>query len=120
MVQALRLFPELAEKYNIPTRWASIISDTLERHLSEFGYVNSDSLSDKLEFTDSMGRTVSDVRITVNGKGHYVISANIGSNQRRRFIRPNMDLFDFFDRNLFFKSDQAKQIEILELLFPPK
>lgn len=120
VAEALALFPELTEKYNIPTRWASIISNTLERHLSEFGYVNSDSLSDKLEFTDPIGRKFSDVRINVNGKGHYIISVNIDGNQRRRFIRPNMDLFDLFDKNLFDKSDLAKQIEILEQLFPPK
>lgn len=120
VAEALKLYPELAEKHKIPTRWTSIISDTLERNLSEFGYADSDSRSNKLGFTDSLGRTFNDIKISVNGKGHYIISANIDGNQRRRFIRPNMDLFDLFDQNLFSKSNPAKQIEILEQLFLPK
>lgn len=114
---ALKLFPELAEKYSIPTRWASIITDTLEKNLSEFGYANFHS--DTLEFIDSMGRKFSDVRINVNSKGHYMFSVNINGHNRRRFIRPNMDLYEIFDKNLFFKSSLSTQIEILQQLFPP-
>ncbi|MCM1489374.1 MAG: type II toxin-antitoxin system HipA family toxin [Muribaculum sp.] len=114
--EALKLFAGLAEKYHIPTRCASIITDTLEKNLSEFGYENLHS--DTLELIDSMGRKFSDVRINVNSKGHYMLSVNIDGNNRRRFIRPNMELFELFDRNMFSRLEESNQIKILSLLFP--
>ncbi|MCM1296380.1 MAG: type II toxin-antitoxin system HipA family toxin [Muribaculaceae bacterium] len=118
VADAVKLFPGLAEKYNIPSRWASIINRTLEKRLSDFGYPVSNSCHD--EIVDSTHRRFSEIEIKTNGKGHYILSANIDGQNHRRFIRPNMELYGFFDRGLFFKSDIRRQIEILEQLFPPE
>lgn len=113
---ALRLFPKLAEKYNIPARWASIIQDTLEKNLVKFGYEDSDDKD--LAITDSHGRIFRDIRISVNRKSHYILSVSIDGTPNRRFIRPNMGLYEIFAKNLFFKSDTSVQIRIMETLFP--
>lgn len=95
-IRALRKFPELATVYGISAPWSQIIWATISENLAR---CNNESLRPlSVHVVDKAGRDISDVKITVNAQGHYVVSAKIDGRMRRRFVRPNMDLYTDLSR----------------------
>ncbi len=117
VAEALLKFSSLCGKYEISPRWGDIIRNTLTLRLTEFGYIDN-AIKDNVGLTDSFGRIFRDLRITMNAKGHYVITVSIDGVPKRRFIRPNMDVYNIFQENAFVNATSAKQIDILCELFP--
>ncbi len=89
--QALHKFREYAKAHGVGAPWSQIIWATISERIDSC--VADTPKREPIAFTDSSGRTVSDFRITVNAKGHYVVSATIDGCRRRRFVRPNMDIY---------------------------
>lgn len=112
----LKKIRSLIDKYGIDPRWGSIIVDTITQRLSDFGYIEVPQIEDEL--VDSKGRIFTDIQINVNTKGHYEVSVKIDGMKRRRFVRPNMELYPEFQQNNFVNGSQKERIELLEHLFP--
>lgn len=87
-----------------------------DQRLFEFGYLNLPEHNQILK--DSSGRIFSNIVVSMNAKGHYVVNLNIDGIHHRRFIRPKMDLYETFQKNQFSESSAELKISILETLFP--
>ena len=117
IAESIKGYPVLADKYAIHTRWSNIIRTTLNQRLTEFGY-------QKIQhhvihnITDKNGRMFHDIRVSLNSKGHYILSTSIDGKASRRFIRPNMSLYETFERNIFAELSPEEQLRILSELFP--
>lgn len=116
IAKSLKKFSSLAEKYSINPRWGNIIKKTLDQRLSEFGYLHLPEHDQILK--DSSGRIFSNIVVSMNAKGHYVVTLNIDGIHHRRFIRPKMDLYETFQKNQFSEGPAELKISILETLFP--
>lgn len=116
VADSLLLFSKLSEKYGIDPRWGNIIRNTLARNLSNFNYI--DNNYDIQDIIDSAGRNFSDIKIKINGKGHYEISTKINGARHRRFVRPNMPLYQSFQNNDFIDGSSDTKVKILQQLFP--
>lgn len=116
IAEALKSFPDLAEKYAIDTRWRTIITSTLQDNLNRFGY--GDRVATIASFTDKFGREVSDLKVEINRKGHYAVSAVIDGANKRRFVRPNMALYSLLATVSVRDLPIEKQLAIIEELFP--
>lgn len=115
IAESLRNFPDLAKKYGINPRWGNIIKETLDRQLSDFGYIllpNQDK-----ELIDVNGHIFKDINLSINTKGHYVVEVSIDGVRRRRFIRPNMELYTFLRNNIFSEISAEEKNKILTELF---
>lgn len=112
---AIRKFPILAKKYQIKPRWSNIISETLNQRLCDFGY--SSIYQNENNLIESGNSIFSNIKIHFNNKGHYVVSTIINGKARRRFIRPNMELYKIFENNNFLELPETARMQILESLF---
>lgn len=110
-------FNEYAEQSNITQPWRSIIKKTLNDNLAAFGYIDKNNENDA-PFCDSHGRTISNLNISVNSKGHYEISAMIDGVRRRKFVRPNMNLYSELAKLDIFNLPMSEKIRLIENLFP--
>lgn len=91
VAHALGQFEEWAVKYDIPTKWSSLIAKTIHKNLKAMGLIEENKR--KEDFTDSLGRPISSLKIKTNTKGYYEISAFIDGRKSRRFIKPSNELF---------------------------
>ncbi len=114
--QALHKFQEHAATYNIGAPWSQIVSATISDNLVKCCQERPQRGS--IPFTDSYGRTVSDFRISLNTKGHYVINAKIDGQPRRRFVRPNMDLYASMATIDLANPSESEVKKLMERLFP--
>ena len=68
-------------------------------------------------FSDTLGRTIDSLSLSVNSKGHIDVSAIINGKRHRKFIRPNMEIYsDLMKQDIFNLPLQAK-IRLVETLF---
>lgn len=58
--------------------------------------------------------------MSVNSKGHYDVIAIIDGNRRRRFIRPDMELFRKLSAQDIFNLQPTEKLLLIESLFPPE
>ncbi len=109
-------FNEYAEQSNITQPWRSIIKKTLNDNLAAFGYIDKNNENDA-PFCDSHGRSIANLNISVNSKGHYEISVMIDGERRRRFVRQNMSLYYELERQDIFNFSKSEKIRLIENLF---
>lgn len=115
VVNAISLFPALADKYRIQDPWKHIIWKTLRQNLIKFGGVEFPAhLSD---FTDSLGREFKNVAIRTNSRGYYQISAVIDELPHKRIIRPNNAFYSELKRYELGDIDSQQFVNLLERLF---
>lgn len=116
VAEALSHYPELAHKYDVKSPWSQIIERTISANLSRFGYATQEG--GPHELIDSHGRSFRNLNVTVNSKGHYEIKVTINGEKRRNFVRPNMELYSFFQEKDFLNRDRETRLQLLEQLFP--
>lgn len=117
IAESIKGYQALADKYSIQPRWSNIIRTTLNQRLTEFGYQEPQTPIIRA-ITDKNGRLFHNIHVSLNTKGHYVFSTSIDGKASRRFIRPNMPLYETFQRNLFAELSSEDQFRILSELFP--
>ncbi len=114
VADSVKSYHLLAEKYSIPPRWSNIIKSTLNQCLISFGYQDEHS---QLILIDHTGRTFSDIHVNMNSKDNYVVSVSVDGKTKRRFIRPNMPVYEIFKNNIFIELSTDEQLRILTDLF---
>ena len=116
VAEAIGTFENYAEITGITQPWRGIIQKTLDSILTEFGY--KDKIEPKQTFIDNSGREINDFAVSINSKGHYVISATIDGKVRRRFIRQNHPLYGELNQHDIFNLPDSYRINLIEQLFP--
>ena len=116
VAEAIGTFESYAEITGITQPWRGIIQKTLDSILTEFGY--KDKIEPKQTFIDNSGREINDFAVSINSKGHYVISATIDGKVRRRFIRQNHPLYGELNQHDIFNLPDSYRINLIEQLFP--
>ena len=117
VAEAIKDFNRLATEYGITQPWRSIIQKTLTENLIAFGYQEKE---DEVysSFNDLFGRTIDNLSLAVNSKGHIEVSALINGKRNRRFIRPNMPIYSDLMKQDIFSLQIQEKIRVVENLFP--
>lgn len=108
----LKQFPELATKYKIAPQWSNIIKSAIEDNLYHLGYMDTSSSHANLYDTD--GRVFSDIHVTINNRGYYVVSVSINGRAKRRFVRPTMSLYPLLRTVRFEELPEEKRFPFLK------
>ena len=116
VADAIGDFENYAEISGITQPWRGIIQKTLNNTLAEFGYKVKEK-SNKA-FKDNLGREINNFTVSINTKGHYVISAAIEGKAYRRFIRQNNPLYGELNQHDIFNIPYEYRINLIEHLFP--
>ena len=95
----------------------SIIQKTLTENLIAFGYLDKKEDVNS-SFSDTFGRTIDNLSISVNSKGHIDVAALINGKRHRRFIRPNMEIYSDLMKQDIFNLPFQDKIRLVETLFP--
>ena len=114
---SIRRFDEYADKNNLSQPWRGLIQKTLSDNLTAFDY-DAGVYDTEDEFVDSFGRVIRDVVLSVNSKRHYEISAIIDGNHRRRFIRPNMPIYEEMTSLDIYQLTLETKRRLIEMLLP--
>lgn len=117
VADALCEFDQYATMCNITRPWRGIIQMALIDNLVAFGFRHKSEEAEAQNF-DKFGRAVKDIKISVNSKGHYEISAQIDGKMRRRFIRQNMPVYADLNRQDIYSLTAHDIIRLVELVFP--
>jgi serine/threonine-protein kinase HipA len=117
VADAVKDFNRYATEYGITQPWRSIIQKTLNENLTSFGYLDKEDKIDS-SFCDTLGRTIDNLSLSVNSKGHIEVSALINSKRHRKFIRPNMKIFSDLMKQDIFSLPLKDKIRLVETLFP--
>lgn len=112
VASAIGRFPELAARYDIPAPCSQIIATTLSHNLAAFGYSSSTAIAGA-----AAGR-FKDVTISVNSKGHYDVRATVDGQPRRKFVRPNMAMYQALQQISLQNPADERLPDILDRLFP--
>lgn len=113
VADAIKSFPEYAEKNGIGQRWMSVIQKTLNETLLEFGCADTANATGE-RFQDSQGRDIINLSVTVNSKGYYEISAIIDGHRYRRFVRPKRPLYDELGRMNILNLSTEEKIRLID------
>lgn len=116
VAEAIRDFARHAESNGITQPWRGIIQKTLDNTLEDFGYKVKTAGNQTL--TDNSGRVICNFAVSINSKGHYVISATIDGNDRRNFIRQKDPLYSELKQQDMFNLPDRYKITLIEQLFP--
>ncbi|MDE6532553.1 MAG: HipA domain-containing protein, partial [Muribaculaceae bacterium] len=117
VADAIKDFNRYATKYGIIQPWHSIIQKTLIENLITFGYLDKKNDANS-SFSDTFGRTIDNLSISVNSKGHIEVSALINGKRHRKFIRPNMEIYPDLMKQDIFNLPIQEKIRLVETLFP--
>lgn len=117
--EAIGKFNEYADRYGITQPWRSIIQKTLNGSLVSFGCIDSHEEPETTLY-DTHKRTIANLSVTVNAKGHYEVTAIIAGQFGRRFVRPNMSLYSELTERGIYNLSTGEKIHVVETLFPPK
>jgi len=117
VADAIKDFNRYATENGIIQPWRSIIQKTLTENLITFGYQDKEEATNS-SFCDTLGRNIDNLSLSVNSRGHIEVSALINGKRRRKFIRPNMEIYsDLIKQDIFNLPIQAN-IRLVETLFP--
>ncbi len=119
VANAIKDFNRYATEYGIAQPWRSIIQKTLNENLTTFGYLDKEDATDS-SFSDTLGRNIDNLSLSVNSKGHIEVSALINSRRQRKFIRPNMEIYSDLMKQDIFNLPLKDKIRLVETLFPPE
>lgn len=89
VADAIKEFPQLAEKYKIGEKWRFIIQHTLDTNLINWGFKQPEKDNSK-EISVKLGKEVQNFNIKLNVKGNYVISFIIDGKAHKFHIRKKM------------------------------
>ena len=117
VADAFKDFNRYATEYCLTQPWYSIIRKTLNENLTNFGYLDKEDNTDS-PFSDTLGRTIDNISLSVNSKGYIEVSALINGKRHRKFIRPNMEIYSFLMKQDIFNLPLKEKIELVEILFP--
>ena len=117
VADAIKDFKRYATEYGITQPWRSIIQKTLNENLTTFGYQDKEDDANS-SFSDTFGRTVDNLSLSVNSKGHIEVSALINGKRHRKFIRPNMEIYSDLMKQDIFNLPIQEKIRLVETLFP--
>lgn len=115
VANAISKFPELAEKYKIPSRWRHIIQTNLHSNLVRFGYAEPIQHPDMV--TDSNGKVYSHITLSTNTKGIYQLSVQIDEQLHKKHIKPDTEHYHLLQRYESGELPKSELIELLEQLF---
>lgn len=116
VADAIKDFNRYATEYGITQPWRSIIQKTLNENLTVFGYLDKEDDSN-LSFSDTFGRNVDNLTLSVNSKGQIEVAALINGKLHRKFIRPSMEIYsDLMEQDIFNLTLQEK-IRLVDTLF---
>ena len=118
VAEAIGTFENYAEITRITQPWRGIIQKTLDNTLADFGFKNK--IEPEKTFIDNSGRKINNFAISINSKGHFVISAKIDGKVRRRFIRPNHPLYIELTQYDIFNLSDNYIINLIDQLFSNK
>ena len=117
VADAIKDFNRYTTKYGIIQPWRSIIQKTLTENLIAFGYLDKkDDVNSS--FSDTFGRTIDNLSISVNSKRHIEVAALINGKHHRKFIRPNMEIYSDLMKQDIFNLPFQDKIRLVETLFP--
>lgn len=119
VADAIKDFNRYAIEYGITQPWRSIIQKTLSENLTAFGYLVKEYNAD-MPFRDTLGRTIDNLSLSVNSKGHIEVSGLINNKRHRKFIRPNMEIYADLMKQDIFNLPLKDKIRLIETLFPMK
>ncbi len=114
---AIKDFKRYAAEYGITQPWHSIIQKTLNKNLIDFGFLDQED-SINSSFSDTLGRIVDDLSLSVNSKGHIEVAAIINGKRYRKFIRPNMEIYSDLMKQDIFNLPLSEKIRLVESLIP--
>lgn len=114
---AIGQFNEYAQRYDIKQPWRAIIAKTLRENLKSYGFLKDESETED-EFYDNYGRSVQGFAITVNSKAHFEVVATIEGRQNRRFVRPNMSIYQEIAEGDISNLPKNVKLQLIETLFP--
>ena len=117
IADAIKDFNRYATEYCITQPWRGIIRKTLTENLTAFGYFDKE-VDASSAFGDTFGRTVENLSLTVNSKGHIEVSALINGKRQRKFIRPNMEIYSDLMKQDIFNLPRQDKIRLIETFFP--
>ena len=117
IADAIKYFNRYATDYGISQPWCSIIQKTLTENLITFGYQDKEEDANS-SFCDTFGRTIDNLSISVNSKGHIEVAALINGKRQRKFIRPNMEIYSDLMKQDIFNLPLQNKIGLVENLFP--
>lgn len=117
VAEAVANFNQYAKNSCISQPWRSVIAKTLRENLISFGYLKADNESEGI-MCDSYGRSVQGFAITVNSKGHFEVVATIEGRQNRRFVRPNMSIYQELAERDICNLPKSVKLQLIETLFP--
>ena len=117
VADAIMNFDQYATKNGITQPWRSIIRKTLTEKLTTFGYRDKENDATS-SFSDKFGRTIDNLSVSINAKGHIEVSAIINGKRHRKFIRPNMDIYISLMKQDIFNLSIQEKIQLAETLFP--
>lgn len=119
VAEAIGNFNEYADEYGITQPWRSIIQKTLSDNLAAFGYIDREE-EPQATLYDRYERTITDLSVEVNSKGHYEVTAMINGQRHRRFVRPSMSLYSELTERDIYNLPADEIIRLVETLFPPE
>lgn len=119
VADAMKNFNCHATEYGIAQPWRSIIQKTFNENLITFGYLEDESEAQS-SFKDKYGRSIENLSISVNSKGHYEVSGLINGRRCRKFIRPNMSLNTCLMGPDGLNLPLDEKMRLVETLFPIK
>lgn len=119
VAEAIGNFNEYAENCGISQPWRGIIQRTLNDNLSAFGYLDLAEIAD-IPFLDKYGRTITGFSVSVNTKRHLEVNVIIDGKRHRRFVRPNMDLYQDLTHQDIFNLHVKEKVWLTEVLFTPE
>lgn len=117
VAEAIGKFNEYAARYYITQPWRSIIQKVLNDNLTSFGYIDR-SMDDGTFLADKYGRTIAGFSVAVNSKGHYEVIATIDGKRHRRFVRPNMSLYQNLAERDIYNLTADEKTGLVETLWP--
>ncbi|MDE6668624.1 MAG: hypothetical protein K2K26_02940, partial [Muribaculaceae bacterium] len=119
IADAIKDFNRYATEYGITQSWRSITQKTLTENLKAFGFLNLNKEDHtNSSFSDTFGRTINNLSLSVNSKGHIEVLALINGKRHRKFIRPNMEIYSDLMKQDIFNLPLHDKIRLVETLFP--
>lgn len=119
VAEAVKKFDDYATLCGITQPWRSIIAKTLRNNIAAFGYGESVE-APKIFFSDKLGRSISNLLISVNSKGLFEVTAIIDGHRHRRFVKPDTSLYTDLTEQDIDKLPTDEKVKLVETLFPLK
>lgn len=117
VADAIKNFDRYATENGINQPWRSIIKKTLTENLTNFGYLDKEDDANS-SFSDTYGRTIDNLSLSVNSKRHIEVSALINGKRHRKFIRPSMEIHHNLMKQDIFNLAIQEKIQLVETIFP--